>query len=280
MTDLTTDVTVVVPTRDRIDPLRRALESVRRQTYPAARVIVVDDGSHDDPGSWLQPDFPEVEFVRQEHRGVSAARNRGIELATTRWIAFLDSDDEWRPEKLERQLSALEREPEHSICHADEIWIRNGRRVNPGKRHAKRGGSIFQDCLPLCVISPSSVILDRSLLDDLGGFDETLPVCEDYDLWLRICARHRVLFVDEPLVIKYGGHKDQLSKRYWGMDRWRIRALEKIIESGVLGADDRRAAARVLLEKLDVYLEGARKRGKSDEVDRYEALRESMRGEP
>jgi glycosyltransferase involved in cell wall biosynthesis len=280
MTDLTTDVTVVVPTRDRIDPLRRALESVRRQTYPAARVIVVDDGSHDDPGSWLQPDFPEVEFVRQEHRGVSAARNRGIELATTRWIAFLDSDDEWRPEKLERQLSALEREPEHSICHADEIWIRNGRRVNPGKRHAKRGGSIFQDCLPLCVISPSSVILDRSLLDDLGGFDETLPVCEDYDLWLRICARHRVLFVDEPLVIKYGGHKDQLSKRNWGMDRWRIRALEKIIESGVLGADDRRAAARVLLEKLDVYLEGARKRGKSDEVDRYEALRESMRGEP
>ncbi len=275
----TTDVTVVVPTRDRVDPLRRALESVRCQTKQAARVIVVDDGSLEDPGSWLRADFPEVEFVRQEHRGVSAARNRGVDVATTQWVAFLDSDDEWQPEKLERQLSALERGPEHSICHTDEIWIRNGRRVNPGKRHTKRGGLIFRDCLPLCVISPSSVVVKRSLLNGVGGFDETLPVCEDYDLWLRICSRYPVLFVDEPLVIKYGGHEDQLSRRYWGMDRFRIRALEKIIESSVLDAGDREAAVRVLLEKLDVYLEGARKRGKSDEVDRYEALRRSMREE-
>jgi glycosyltransferase involved in cell wall biosynthesis len=277
MRPFTTDVTVVVPTRDRVDPLRRALESVRRQTYRAARIIVVDDGSREDVG--LRVEFPEAEFIRQEHRGVSAARNRGIGLATTRWVAFLDSDDEWRPEKLERQLSALEGEPDYSICHTDEIWIRNGRRVNPGTRHAKRGGFIFQDCLPLCVISPSSVILDRSLLDDMGGFDETLPVCEDYDLWLRVCARYPVLFVDEPLVVKHGGHEDQLSRRYWGMDRFRIRALEKIVESGALGVDDRRAAVRELLQKVDVYLEGARKRGKSDEVDRYEALRRSMRGE-
>jgi glycosyltransferase involved in cell wall biosynthesis len=273
------DVTIVVPTRDRKDPLRRALESVRRQTHPATRTIVVDDGSRDDPESWLRADFPEVELIRQEHRGVSAARNRGIGLATTQWIAFLDSDDEWVPEKLERQMSALARETDYSICHTDEIWIRDGRRVNPGKRHAKRGGFIFQYCLPLCVISPSSVVIERSLLEEVGGFDETLPACEDYDLWLRVCARHPVLFVDESLVIKHGGHEDQLSRRYWGMDRWRIRALEKIIGSGTLGAHDRRAAVRVLLQKIDVYTQGARKRGKSDEIDRYEALREKMREE-
>ena len=260
------DVAVVVPTRDRTPTLRRAIASVFAQTHRPSQVIVVDDGSRDHDASWLRQEFPGVELIRIRHGGVSAARNRGVEATTCEWVAFLDSDDEWRPEKLERQLGELRRRREFVICHTDEVWIRNGRRVNPAKRHAKLGGSIFQRCLPLCIISPSSVILKRSLLAKVGGFDETLPVCEDYDLWLRICCQHPVLFVDEPLVIKYGGHADQLSKRYWGMDRFRIRALEKILDSDTLGVDDRRAAVRVLLEKLDVYLQGARKRGKTDEV--------------
>lgn len=267
-------VSVVIPVRDRVPALARALESVERQTSPASEVIVVDDGSAVDPRDALAARFPSVCFVRQAPRGVSAARNRGIKEATGTWLAFLDSDDEWMPQKLEHQLHALRENAGHRICHTDEIWIRKQRRVNPRRRHAKAGGMIFQRCLPLCVISPSAALLERSLVDEVGGFDESLPVCEDYDLWLRICSRYPVLYVDAPLTLKHGGHADQLSRRYWGMDRFRIRAIRKIVESGVLRTDDRRAAIRTLAEKIDVYVEGARKRGKQAEVLEYESIRD------
>jgi glycosyltransferase involved in cell wall biosynthesis len=265
-------VTAVIPTFNRSRALRRALESVVSQTRGPDRVIVVDDGSTDDTPRWVERDFPDVTYLRQPNRGVSSARNSGIAAADTEWIAFLDSDDEWKPQKLERQMTLLHDNPGHHVCHTDEIWIRNGRRVNEGRRHAKSGGWIFQRCLPLCVISPSSAVVRRSLLVELGGFDETLPVCEDYDMWLRICSRHRVLFIDEPLVVKHGGHGDQLSKKYWGMDRFRIRAIEKILEEGSLSPDDRAAAVRALIDKTNVYLTGARKRRKTAEIAEYEAL--------
>ncbi len=272
-------VSVIIPTRNRSALLRRALESVGAQTRPPQEIIVVDDGSTDDTAQWVDVDFPQVHYLRQPHRGVAAARNNGIGAATGEWIAFLDSDDEWRPAKLERQLAAVRYRPRYRLCHTDEIWIRCGRRVNPGKRHAKSGGSIFLRCLPLCVISPSSVLVRRSLLETVGGFDETLPVCEDYDLWLRICSRYPVLFVDEALVVKYGGHEDQLSRRFWGMDRYRVAALEKILASGVLSTGDREATIRTLLDKIDVYVTGARKRDKWDEVETYEAIRIRYRHE-
>jgi glycosyltransferase involved in cell wall biosynthesis len=264
-------VSVIIPTRNRSVLLRRALASVTAQTMQPAEIIVVDDGSMDGTSRWLPDEFQSVRYVQQPHRGVSAARNRGVEEAGGEWIAFLDSDDEWLPAKLERQLAALHAHPEHALCHTDEIWIRRGRRVNPKDRHAKTGGFIFQRCLPLCVISPSSVMLRRSFLENVGGFDETLPVCEDYDLWLRICSRHPVLYLDEPLVIKHGGHSDQLSRRHWGMDRYRIRALQKIVDSGSLSTQDGEAALRTLVGKIEIYLTGARKRGKPD-VETYEAL--------
>ena len=272
-------VSVVIPTRNRSALLRRALESVGAQTRPPKEIIVVDDGSTDDTAQWINVDFPLVHYLRQPHRGVAAARNNGIGAATGEWIAFLDSDDEWRPAKLERQLDATRAQPRYGLCHTDEIWIRRGRRVNAGKRHAKSGGSIFRRCLPLCVISPSSVLVRRSLLEEVGGFDETLPVCEDYDLWLRICSRYPVLFVDEALVVKHGGHEDQLSRRFWGMDRYRIAALEKILASGALSTEDREATIRTLLDKITVYLTGARKRDKWDEVETYETIRTRYRHE-
>jgi len=262
-------VSVIIPTRNRSELLRRALESVCAQTCPPKEIIVVDDGSTDDTAQWIDVDFPQVRYLRQPHRGVAAARNNGIGAATGEWVALLDSDDEWRPAKLERQLDATRAQPCYRLCHTEEVWIRRGRRVNPGKRHAKSGGAIFRRCLPLCVISPSSVLVKRSLLEEVGGFDETLPVCEDYDLWLRICSRYPVLFVDEALVVKHGGHDDQLSRRFWGMDRYRIAALEKILASGVLSTEDREATIRTLLDKIEVYLTGARKRDKSDEVETY-----------
>ena len=249
--------------------LPRALDSVLAQTRSAEEVIVVDDGSTDRTVECLEDEYPEVKVLTQENRGVSAARNRGIEVASSEWVALLDSDDEWVPEKLERQLAELAAHPELLVCHTDEIWIRHHRRVNPKRKHAKFGGRIFQYCLPLCAMSPSSVLIHRSVLDDVGLFDEEMPACEDYDLWLRICARHSVLYLDEPLVVKYGGHPDQLSRRVWGLDRFRIRALEKILETGELDEEDREAALECLLEKIDIFVAGAEKRDKWDVVESY-----------
>ncbi len=273
-----TKVSAIIPVFNRAETLIRALDSVAAQTRPPDEVIVVDDGSTDGVEEIIARHYPGVRVIRQANAGVSSARNRGIAAASGEWIALLDSDDEWRPEKLERQTQALAEKPGYHLCHTNEIWIRNGRRVNEGRRHKKSGGNIFHKCLPLCVISPSSVVIRRELLRELGGFDESLPVCEDYDLWLRICARHPVLFVAEALTVKYGGHEDQLSRRYSGMDRFRILAIDKVLEEGVLGDADRAAAVETLLAKAAVYLNGAEKRGTPEEAAHYEALREKYLG--
>lgn len=261
-------ISVIIPTWNRAHTLARALDSVRQQTRPAAEILVIDDGSTDNTAA-LMAEYPDVVYLRQPNAGVSHARNTGIAAARNDWLALLDSDDEWHPQKLERQVRALQPQPDYRLCHTDEIWVRNGKRVNPMNKHAKRGGWIFQHCLPLCAISPSSVLLHRGLFDDTGPFDETLPACEDYDLWLRITAKYPVLYLDEPLITKYGGHADQLSRQHWGMDRFRIDALEKIIHHGELNPANRRAALEMLDQKLNILLAGARKRGNHEILQCY-----------
>lgn len=263
------DISVIIPTFNRAKTLPRALESIRRQTYPPSEIILIDDGSTDETPRVIARQFPEVRYIRQENRGVSSARNTGIKAAVGEWIAFLDSDDEWLPKKLEKQVEALQHHPEYQICHSDEIWIRRGTRVNPMKKHRKYGGYIFQQCLPLCIISPSSVLIHHSVFQEVGMFDENLPACEDYELWLRICARYPVLYIEKPLIVKYGGHADQLSRRFWGMDRFRIYALEKIIRHGQLSPGDKQAAVQTLIEKTRIYINGALKRDRADEVEKY-----------
>mgnify|MGYP001820585938 CR=1 FL=1 len=198
------NISVIIPTWNRAARLADALQSVFAQTLPAAEVIVVDDGSTDDTRRLVRSRFPDARYIYQSNKGVSSARNTGIQAASGDWIALLDSDDHWLPDKLARQCERLRARPGYRICHSDEIWIRNGRRVNPGKKHAKYGGHIFRQCLPLCAISPSAVMIQRDLFDEVGLFDERLPACEDYDLWLRICARHPVLYIDKPLITKEG----------------------------------------------------------------------------
>ena len=263
-------VSVVIPTYDRIETLPRSLDSVINQTFSDWELIVVDDGSTDGTDEMILRDYPAVRLHRQENSGVSAARNAGVALTSGEWIAFLDSDDAWLPEKLEWQLSALANEPELRLSHTDEIWIRNGKRVNQPKEYAKSGGGIYLRCLPLCCICPSSVLLRRDLFDEIGGFDEILPVCEDYDLWLRITAREPVHYLDEALVRKYGGHEDQLSTTTWGMDRYRIRALENILSEEILSPKDQLLTKETLIKKLRILFAGARKRGNQDVVAEYE----------
>ena len=263
-------VSVVIPTYDRIETLPRALDSVMAQTFSGFELIVVDDGSTDATDEMILRDYPHALLHRQENTGVSSARNAGVALASGEWIAFLDSDDAWLPEKLERQLSALSKEPELRMSHTDEIWIRNGKRMNQPKEYAKSGGRIYHLCLPLCCICPSSVLLRRDLFDEVGGFDETFPVCEDYDLWLRITSREPVHYLDETLVRKYGGHGDQLSTTVWGLDRYRVRALEKLLSQKTLSLVDRLLTKETLIKKLRILTEGARKRGNRELVEEYE----------
>jgi glycosyltransferase involved in cell wall biosynthesis len=268
------NISVIIPTFNRADTLGRALDSVLNQTRAPQEVIVVDDGSTDATRELVTNHPAQPRYLYQANGGVSSARNLGIRAAAGEWLAFLDSDDEWLPGKLAAQIRVLEQEPQCRICHTEEIWVRNGTRVNPMNKHAKSGGRIFLHCLPLCVISPSSAMIQRALLDEVGLFDEGLPACEDYDLWLRICARHPVAFVEEAQIIKYGGHADQLSRRHWGMDRFRIQALEKILEYQGLTEEERSAAILTLTEKAGILANGAEKRGKSEETQRYRALQQ------
>lgn len=263
------DLSVIVPTHNRRNALKRALKSVDAQTLPAGEVIVIDDGSTDQTRAMLRSEFPHIVYRSQQHRGVSAARNLGIRQSRGEWLAFLDSDDEWLPNKLEKQIAALQNEPHLKICHTNEIWIRNGKRVNAMKKHAKKGGWIFEHCLPLCAMSPSSIIIHRSVFERVGLFDEKLPACEDYDLWLRITAHYPVLLLAQPLILKYGGHDDQLSKKYWGMDRFRIQALQKIIADPNLQPQNRQAAVAMLIKKIKIFLQGAKKRDKQHEIETY-----------
>ncbi len=266
------DISVVIPTFNRAHLLSRAVESVLDQSRSATEIIVVDDGSTDETGALMAGRFPGCQYIFQENSGVSSARNLGIKAARGEWIALLDSDDEWLPNKLKNQEKLIVEQPYLRLCHTEEIWIRNDRRVNAMKKHAKSGGDIFQRCLPHCVISPSSVLIQRSLLFEVGLFDELLPVCEDYDLWLRICARYPVGYVEKPQIIKYGGHEDQLSRRYWGMDRYRIAALEKIIAYEGLEDQERRATAATLCSKAKIVAHGAEKRGKKGLAMRFNEI--------
>lgn len=265
-------VSVVIPSYNRAHTLARALDSVFAQTRPADEVIVIDDGSTDGTAQLIHRHYAAVIYLKQENRGVSAARNLGIEQASGEWIALLDSDDEWLPHKLATQLDLLAQRPDHPLIHSDEIWIRNGVRIKPMKKHAKAGGWIFQRCLPLCAISPSAAMIHRGLFTEIGLFDETLPACEDYDLWLRITAHHPVLYCDAALIIKHGGHEGQLSQRHWGMDRFRIRALVKSLEQSRLTEEDYRAAERMLQRKLRILLKGAHKHNNQKIIGEFAPL--------
>ena len=263
------DISVIIPAFNRAHTLPKALDSVLSQTLKPREIIVVDDGSTDETNAVLA-NYPGLCIISQDNRGVSAARNVGIEKAGGEWLAFLDSDDEWLKEKLEKQWDTICID-DKLICHTEEIWIRNGQRVNPMKKHKKFGGMIYERCLPLCVISPSSVMIHRSVFEDVGVFDESLEVCEDYDLWLRICAKYSILFIDEPLIVKYGGHEDQLSRKHWGMDRFRVKALEKVIASGVLNDEDEKETVNMILQKCGIIINGMKKRGNNDEAEKWQS---------
>lgn len=274
-----TMVSVIIPTFNRARMVARAISSVLYQTYRGFEIIVVDDGSSDATTSVLKQ-FKEriILLTHPRNMGVSAARNTGIRAASSPLIAFLDSDDYWLPKKLAVQTGFFHLHPDAVACQTEEHWIRHGRRVNPRKIHRKPSGDIFTPSLRLCLVSPSAVMLRRSLIDEVGPFDENLPACEDYDLWLRISSKYPVHLIGEYLVVKNGGHGDQLSKSIMGLDRFRIKALEKLILKGRLKQEQQAAAFAELSRKCRIYGHGCLKRGKKREGEDYLALPERVVG--
>ncbi len=272
-----TEVTVIIPTYNRAERVCRAVSSVLDQTFTDFEIIVIDDASTDDTVERLREFGDRINVIRHaQNKGVSAARNSGIKTAKGKYIALLDSDDYWMPEKLRVQTDFFNESPDAFICQAREIWIRKGKRVNPARKHLKPSGDIFIPSLKLCLVSPSAVMFKRSLLDEVGVFDEEFPVCEDYDLWLRIAYKYPVHLIEQDLLVKEGGAPDQLSSSMPGMDIYRIRAMVKIYKRDVLNDAQSKALIRELGKKCRVYGEGCIKRGKTEEGEHYLSLVENL----
>ncbi len=247
-------VSVLIPTFNRASVIERAVNSVLNQTVQDLECLVIDDNSTDETVAILaRIDDPRLKVISHDKNGgVSKARNTGFQHSSGPWIALLDSDDEWLPNRLELQLELAKIHPQLPLIHGEEVWVRNGKRVNLPKNYKKSGGAIFNKCLHLCLISPSATLMKRDLYEEMNGFREDYPVCEDYELWLRITAKYKVGFVEEPIVIKYGGHEDQLSSRYKAMDYWRVLAMHEVFQTGGLSADEESELRKVLLKKCEI----------------------------
>lgn len=260
---------VVIPTYNRKNHLVHAIESVLGQTFNDLELIVVDDGSSDGTCSVVESysDF-RIKYVRIPHKGVSFARNTGIRLAEGEYIAFLDSDDRWLDNKLEITEQYIDRYPEIFLFHTEELWYRKGKLLGQKKKHRKYSGYIYEKCLPLCCIGMSTTIAKRELFLKSGMFDTALPACEDYDLWLRVCSEFEVKLIPEALTVKDGGRDDQLSNQP-GLDRYRVYALEKMLNSTRLTSEHRDMTYKELVHKCKIYANGARRRRKYKEADFY-----------
>jgi GT2 family glycosyltransferase len=268
---VSSQISVIIPTCNRAWTLSRAVDSVLAQTLSPKEIIVVDDGSTDDTPDLLAKYGKTIQVVTQPNQGVSAARNLGIRYSSGDYIALLDSDDQWEPEKLACQAAFFSTHPGALICQTQEIWIRKGKRVNPMQKHKKPSGMIFAPSLHRCLVSPSAVMMKKEVFDLKGMFNEDFVVCEDYDLWLRISTDIPVYLIDKPLTVKYGGHDDQLSRSH-SQDRYRIASLLHLVQSDALDLEQKAAATAVLQEKCLIYGNGCKKRGKTAEARTYLAL--------
>jgi len=266
-------VSVVIPVFNRQELVNRAISSVIKQSYTPLEIIVVDDGSSPTLDASKLPKFKKIKVIRSpQNQGVSAARNQGIRKASGDWIAFLDSDDEWVCQKLEKQILYLQENKSIFAIHSGEKWIRNGNEVLPPKYLDKTSHSLWERSLKHCLICPSSVLLHKSIFASIGLFNENLPVCEDYELWLKLLLQHELGFVSEKLVIKHGGHPDQLSTKTWGMDRFRIEALKNIIMHPRISEPQCSLAKKVLVDKCMILANGSEKRNKPEDASKYRHL--------
>ncbi len=255
------EISVIIPTYNRAYCLERCIDSVLKQTFKDIEIIVVDDGSTDNTQELLKQYSRKDDrlfYAHQENTGVSKARNVGMAMSKTNTIALLDSDDEWLPKKLELHYEFHIRN-KWKISQTQEIWNRNGKRVNPPKHLQKQEGDIFEISLHNCMISPSAVLFEKKLILDLKGFREDLPACEDFDLWLKITKDYPVGLLKKDLMIRYGGASDQLSAKHPVMDRFRLDSLFDLKKNGNLNQKKLALLEDVLQNRLNIVQNGARK---------------------
>lgn len=274
-------ISVVIPTYNRAGFLEQAIESVMVQSMPAMEIIIVDDGSTDDTHSLVmalrQKSAVPIRYLYQENEGAAAARNAGIRECRQQYIAFLDSDDRWLPRKLERQFAAMVNNPEYPVSHTREIWYRRGKRVNQRKKHDPPHGYIFEQSLKMCVVGMSTVMIDREAFNRFGLFNEELPCCEDYDLWLRMSCKVPFYRLEEQLICKDGGREDQLSALHrLGMDVYRINSICNLLAGDQLNTTQTVQAFAELERKCLIYGNGCLKHGRPEEGRKYLNLPEKI----
>jgi len=255
-------ISVIIPTFNRSSFLTKTINAILEQTVSVDEIIVVDDGSTDDTRE-ICSNF-DIRYIYQDNKGVSSARNHGISLSLNDWIAFCDSDDIWHKEKIEKQIIFHQKNQHILISHTNEIWKFNEKIIKQKKHHQKPSGYCFEDNLDSCKIGASTTLLNKSILEDIGYFDESLIACEDYDLWLRILLKYELGLCQEELVTKIAGHKGQLSFETPMMDTFRIEALLKHIDTKYMVL-----VKKELLKKIDIVLNGAKKHQNHDIVEKY-----------
>lgn len=289
-------VSVIIPTYNRAFQTVEAIRSVLEGTFRNFELIVVDDGSSDGTvDSLLQLGFcftpagipspansPTIATSDRSaalillvlpHTGFPGlVRNRGARIARGKYLAFLDSDDLWLPRKLELQLrahrEALAEGHGFRISHTRELWIRNGKPISQRKQRHLRQGDVFRDSLKKCILGPSTVVMERSLFEESGGFREDLKIAEDYELWVRITSFEPVLYIEEALTVKRGGSPDQLSQAFPFIEPFRLQALKDLVDRGFFSTNSPRYKETIeeLVRKCRIHAGGCGKRGKLEEA--------------
>lgn len=192
-------VSIITPTFNRERTITQAVESVLAQSYPHWELIIVDDGSRDGTREKLASylDDERIQYHFEENQGQSIARNLALQYARGVLLCFLDSDDRWVPEKLERQVALMEAHPEVDVLHSDEIMIDEQGRELSRKNMRRYSGRIARQMLVDNSVSINTVMARRECFDTMGGFSGRYGVADDYDIWLRFSARFTFLYVPE-----------------------------------------------------------------------------------
>ena len=241
-------VSTIIPTYDRVEDVTLAVRSALAQTHGAQEVIVIDDGSTDGTSERLRAEHGDaIRILRTERLGVSGARNHGMAAARGDYIAFLDSDDDWRKDKLEKQVAYLEARPDFGMVLTDVMQMDRSRReydVIQRRDAIPEDGDVLRHVLRQPSLAPSSALLRRRVYEELGGFDSSLPTAEDIDFHLRVALRFKIGVIDEPLTRAMRGHDglSALVRTYsdylYVMERYLLDHRHEI------PAEDRRAALR------------------------------------
>lgn len=225
-------VSVITPTYNRARYIEEAIDSALAQTYPNVEIIVVDDGSTDETPAILKGYGDKISCFYQDYQGVSAALNLGIKNSSGQYLAILDDDDIWLPEKLELQVAYMEAHPEVGMVHADMLVLseRSGD-SRPRKRELSRpipSGYVLPELIQRNFIFGCAALVRRSCLDEVGLFDPELQAAEDYNLWLRIARRFSITYMDRPLAI-FRLHATNITRDPLFMQEWHLKALKKMV---------------------------------------------------